>query len=108
MAAESANGRGDWNGCLDHLTNIADNESVLTLKKDALLGGEDWRSLYALLPSLRDCKLTDRDFEKRVILSYFRDEKIPDSDRKMLKRKLSSTFREDPEIVLQYVKSLSD
>ena len=108
VAAESANERGDWKGCLDHLTNIADNESVLTLKKDALLGGEDWRSLYSLLPSLRDSKLTDRDFEKRVILSYFRDEKIPDSDRKMLKRKLSSTFREDPEIVLQYVKSLSD
>ena len=108
VAAEMAREGGDWKACLDHLANVGDSDTVLKLKKEALLGSEDWRSLYALLPSLRVSKLTDRDFEKHVILSYFRDEEILDSDRKTLKRKLPSTLQEDPEVVLQYVRSLSD
>ena len=108
VAAEMARECGDWKGCLEHLASVGDTDTVLRLKKEALLGSEDWRSLYALLPSLRVSKLTDRDFEKQVILSYLRDEEILDSDRKTLKRKLPSTLQDDPEIVLQYVRSLSD
>ena len=108
VAAEMASERGDWKGCLELLASVGDTDTVLRLKKEALLGSKDWRSLYALLPSLRVSKLTDRDFEKQVILSYLRDEEILDSDRKTLKRKLPSTLQDDPEIVLQYVRSLSD
>ncbi|MFL2529279.1 MAG: heme biosynthesis HemY N-terminal domain-containing protein [Candidatus Azotimanducaceae bacterium] len=107
-AAEMANARGDWKVSLNYLENIPDTDISLGLKRDALMGQHDWKSLQALMPSLQARRLNDVDFEKRFALRYLRNKTLSDESRKALMKKASASVREDPDIVLQYISSLSE
>ncbi len=101
-SAEMATIRGDWQACIDHLSESQDNASTLALKKDALLHLGSWTALATLIPQLRklgqDTSLND--LEKEVVVHQLNEEGLDDQVLLKIYKKGSDIVRRDEEIIL--------
>jgi HemY protein len=101
-SAKMSAARGEWVKCLDSLSSLKTNDSIVFLKKEALFELGDWQGLHELLPALK--KILDKKsfhtFEKEVALARFSEE--GHQNLKVIYKGLSGEMKKDSEVVLAY------
>lgn len=103
-SAKMSAARGEWANCLDSLSSLKSNDSIVFLKKEALFELGDWPGLHKLLPTLK--KILDKEsfhtFEKEVALARLSEEGLSDQSLKAIYKSLSGEMKKDTGIVLAY------
>ncbi|MEZ7972221.1 MAG: heme biosynthesis HemY N-terminal domain-containing protein [Pseudomonadales bacterium] len=106
LSAELALRRKDPAAALTALGSIKLNPYAAELKLQALKMSNDWRASMAALPGLRKLVPTE-SFENKIVLTALKAEAGDDAALNRLFRSLASSVRNSPEVLTQYVKSLS-
>jgi len=109
-SAEMASERGDWQDCIDYLSESHDNPSTLALKKDALIHLGAWSALALLIPQLRklgqDASLDE--LEKQILMHQLSEAGLDNQALLKLYKKGSDTVRRDEEIILTLCGAISN
>ena len=98
---------GDWQDCLRALSEAGDNMTTQRLKKEALLGIEDWHGLQQLLPKLR--KSDDvSEIERLVATAKLQDASSGTGEKKKAYKQLTAVEQDAPETILSFVEGLPE
>ena len=82
------------------------NRYAAELKLQALKMNDDWRASMGALPGLRKLVETDA-FENELALTGLKAQTGNDAELNALFKSLGASIRNSPEVLSQYVKSLS-
>jgi HemY protein len=106
LTAELALRRRDPAAALAALDSVKLNRYAAELKLQALKMNDDWRASMGALPGLRKLVETDA-FENELALTGLKAQTGNDAELNALFKSLGASIRNSPEVLSQYVKSLS-
>jgi len=107
--AEMAVARGEFQRALSCIEGVKENETVLNVRAEAMLGLKDWQGVSDLMPQLRKTAKNKQsliDLQRRIAIERLSAEGVTDEDRTAVFRKLSEEMKRDPEVVGTYCRHL--